>query len=199
MKVSKSDCALMIARIKVNYATYKPYNLADDELELLIQDWHKTFSKYDRADVSKAFDSLLEHSESVPTKAHIVNKIEQMQLSLQKTDEQLWAELMAVKYEVAHNASGYYFTMIEDNGKTQGENLRERNKEIFESLSPELKAYCQNVSGLVGIANIDENEIRFEKARFSHRMPVLRQRISNDEYLLVEDKNAVRMANKWLK
>ena len=94
----------------------------------------------------------------------------------EKSTEELWAELKGVLRRVSDNMYRYRFTFVEANGKTQGENARQRNEQIFEALSPELRAYCQNLRGLSEIAEYTDEQLNYERGRFMRTMPTIKER-----------------------
>lgn len=161
--------------IRINFENaYKTHS--DIERQILIKSWYEILKEYPKEVCDKAVIAAIRTAEFAPKIGTIVKEIEKMQEAMQKTGTELWSELTAVLRQLANNAYKYRFNYIEENGRTQGENAREANKKIFASLSPELKAYYNDLAGLIRLTQLTNDDLNFEKARFLRDLPQLRER-----------------------
>lgn len=173
--ITPQDINKYITTIRINFEnSYKTQT--DEEREILIKSWFAILKDYPKEIVDKAVINAIKNAEFAPRIGTIVKEIEKMRTAYEKSDEELWAELTGVLRKVSDNTYAYRYTFVEANGKTQGENAFQRNKDIFERLSPELKAYCQNLSGLTVIAEYTDEQLSYEKGRFLRIMPTIKER-----------------------
>ena len=170
------DINKYITTIRINFENaYKTQT--DEEREILIKSWYAILKDYPKEIVDKAVINSIKYAKFAPRIGDIVEQIEKLCEAYEKGEEELWAELTDALREVSRNLGRYSYTFIEANGKTQGENARRRNEYIFENLSPELKVYCSNISGLYALAQYNIEEIGYEKGRFMRLMPNIKQRV----------------------
>lgn len=173
--ITPQDVNKYIATIRINFENaYKTQT--DEEREILIKSWYVILKDYPKEIVDKAVINSIKYAKFAPRIGDIVEQIEKLCEAYEKSDEELWAELTGVLREVSRNRYAYGYTFIDANGKTQGDNARQRNKDIFERLSPELKSYCSNLSGLIAIAELTTEDLNYEKGRFLRVMPTIKQR-----------------------
>ena len=77
-----------------------------------------------------------------PTLADIIQHIKRIENANEPTDTELWQELVDC-VDKANDCIYYFqFQMIEDNGKTQSENAKERFNKLWEEMPQILKDYC---------------------------------------------------------
>lgn len=173
--ITAQDINKYITTIRINFENaYKTQT--DEEREILIKSWFAILREYPKEIVDKAVLQAIKHAKYAPRIGDIVEHIEKMREAYEKSDGELWAELRGVFREVEKCVYYFRFNAMDANGKTQGDNARDRVEEIFNGLSPELKDYCRNSRGLIDIAQLSENDIQFEKARFLRIMPTLKER-----------------------
>lgn len=173
--IQPTDINKYITTIRINFENaYKTQT--DEEREILIRSWYAILKDYPKEIVDKAVINSIKYAKFAPRIGDIVEQIEKMCEAYEKSDEELWSELTGVLREVSRNRYAYSYTFIDANGKTQGDNARQRNKNIFERLSPELKSYCSNLSGLIALAEYTTEELNYEKGRFLRVMPTIKQR-----------------------
>lgn len=174
--ITTQDINKYITTIRINFEnSYKTQT--DEEREILIKSWFVILKDYPKEIVDKAVINAIKNAEFAPRIGTIVKEIEKMRIAYEKSDEELWAELTGVLRKVSSNTYAYRYTAIDYNGKTQGQNAYQQNKDIFERLSPELKAYCQNLSGLAAIAEYTDEQLSYEKGRFLRIMPTIKERV----------------------
>ena len=182
-KITLQDINKYITTIRIEYPNAFPIQ-AKNETEraelyrMLCVSWFKQLEQYPKEVCDIAVMNALGNARDGrhPRVGDVKYQIERIQEACQKSDNELWAELQSVLWEVADNASRYKYNALDKNGLTQGENARNRNKAIFESLSPELKEYCQNLGGLTDIALYDMDKLGFERGRFIKAIPQIRER-----------------------
>lgn len=173
--VTPQDCNKYITTIRINFENaYKTQT--DEEREILIKSWYAILKDYPKEIVDKAVLQAIKHAEYAPRIGTIVKEIERMREAYEKSDAELWAELRSVLREVERCVYSFRFNALDLNGKTQGDNARDRVEEIFNGLSSELKDYCRNSRGLIDIAQMSDNDIQYEKARFLRVIPTLKER-----------------------
>lgn len=170
-----NDVNKYIAMIRINFENaFKAHN--EEEREMLIASWYAILKDYPKEICDQAVINAIKHAEYTPRINTIVKEIKKMQVAYEKTEAELWAELQGCLREVRECAYRFRFTFVENNGLTQGENARSRVKELFNSLSPELKEYCRNINGLIELAQLDGEQLNYEKGRFNRTMPQLKDR-----------------------
>ena len=173
--ITPTDVNKYITTIRINFENaYRTQT--DEEREILIRSWYAILKEYPKEVVDKAVINAIKNAEYAPRIGSIVKEIEKMQVALEKSDAELWAELTGVLRDVARNVYAFRFTYIEANGRTQGDNARIRVKEIFNGLSPELKEYVRNTKGLIEIAGYTDEELTYERGRFIRTMPQVKER-----------------------
>ena len=174
-RITAQDVNKYITTIRINFENaYKTQT--DEEREILIRSWHAILKDYPKEIVDKAVINAIKHAEYAPRIGSIVKEIEKMQFAYEKSDAELWAELTGVLREVSRNVYSFRFNAIDYNGKTQGENARQRVKDIYNGLSAELKEYLRNPNGLIEIAEYTDEKLSYERGRFLRTMPEVKQR-----------------------
>lgn len=173
--ITPQDINKYITTIRINFeSAYKTQT--DEERQILIKSWYAILKDYPKEVCDKAVLQAIKHAEYAPRIGAIVKEIEEMQVAFEKSDGELWAELTGCLRDVHRNYYAFRFNAIEYNGKTQGDNARDRVTAIFNGLSPELKEYCRTQRGLIEIAEMDTDKLNFEKARFMKTIPTIKQR-----------------------
>lgn len=174
--VTIDDVLEYLTIIRINFENaYK--SQTQEEQKLLLKSWYAILKDYPKEVCDKAVINALKNAEFAPRIGSIVKEIEKMQVAYEKTAEELWAELTGTFREVSDCAYRFRFNFIERNGKTQGENARIRLKEIYNSLSPEVKDYVRNESTLIELADLTDNQLNFEKGRFLKTIPQIKERV----------------------
>lgn len=167
---TKKNMAVMIATIKSIY----PYYAKDTNIEVLAKTWLLLLQDYDDKIINNALILCIKECEMPPTPAHIIKKIEEMQPK--KTDTELWAEYVKALREVSRLQDNFEYTFIENNGKTQGQNAKDKAREIFNSLPQELKIYVGSFGELLRKSrDIDDTSLKYAENNFMKLMPELRK------------------------
>ena len=172
MELTKKDVFDMVGFIKANYSyAYKDVN--DDLLKIMMRTWFNSLSKYSKEVVEVAFMKAIEVCKMPPTLADIIQNIKRIENANEPTDTELWQELVDC-VDKANDCIYYFqFQMVEDNGKTQSENAKDRFNKLWEEMPQILKDYCGNKTGLFELTQVD---LEFEKSRFLKQIQTLRQR-----------------------
>lgn len=175
-KITLQDINKYITTIRIEYPNAFPIQ-AKNEAEraelyrMLCVSWFKQLEQYPKEICDTAVMNALGNARDgkYPRIGDVKYQVERIEEACQKSDNELWAELQSVLWEVEHNVGLYRYEANE-------EKARKRNREIFESLSPEIKEYCQNVGGLTDIALCDMDKLGFERGRFVKAIPQIRER-----------------------
>ena len=170
-----NDVNQYVTMIRINFENAYKAQTAE-EREMLLASWFAILKDYPKEVCDAAVLNAIKNAEYAPRIGSIVKEIEKMQVSFEKSEGELWAELKGCLREVDRCVYMFRFNMIEANGRTQGDNARARLEEIFNGLSPELKEYLQNKNGLIEIAQLTDEQMSYEKTRFSKTVPLLRDR-----------------------
>ena len=199
MEVTKKYVAGLIGVIKNEYP--REYGTMNEQnLLAKIELWYRSLARYPKEVVEVALQRALETSKYPPTLAEIVGNVKEIKEATEPTDTELWAELCRVFRKVNGCTYRFKYNAIDYNGKTQGENARAEFNAIWDGLPPVLKSYCGNKGGLISLADMDEDELAFEKGRFLKAVPTLKQRqeirdtveasvlaLASEEKLQIED------------
>ena len=170
-----NDVNQYITMIRINFENAYKAQTAE-EREMLLASWYAILKDYPKEVCDAAVLAAIKNAEFAPRIGSIVKEIERMQASLEKSEGELWAELKSVLREVDRCVYMFRFTAIDPNGLSQGDNARARLEQIFNGLSPELKEYCNNKSGLIELSRLTDEQMSYEQARFLKTVPLLRDR-----------------------
>lgn len=165
MQINKIDIYKLIAKVKVAYPfNYKTFEV--DDFEILAESWYEDLGGYSLELVNEAFKRARQANKISITTADIIEQIEKIRSAFEPSEQELWRELVLVLSRAQRYIDRLYYTAVEENGKTQGENAREGLNALYGSLKPEFKRYCGGVSGLMALASLDDESLEFERARF---------------------------------
>ena len=220
-KLNIQDINKYITMVRIEYPNAFPINARNDSeraelYKMLCSSWYLQLKKYPKEICDKAVLNALANAREghYPRLGDVVFQINKLKTACEKTESDLWTELIKVLYEVENNAKEYKHNLIEENGLTQGENAQIRNQKIFDKLSSELKEYCHDVNGLVLISMYDIEQLSFERTRFSKALATIRENnliketmpkelenlIKNTKFLTLDNKGNINNAvqNKQL-
>ena len=138
--------------------------------QMRVDMWFASLNAYPEELVDRAVANAMRATPYRLKLADVCNAIKSMQALGEKPDEALWEELREVLPTVVHNTEGYRFTY-----RNEGERCKKSNEAIFAALSPEIRAYLRSVSELITVAYMNEEALRFEKARFLRRIGEIRE------------------------
>jgi hypothetical protein len=140
----------------------------------LAKTWLLLLQDYDDKIINNALILCMKECEMPPTPAHIIKKIEEMQPKATLTE--LWVEYVKALREVNDLQDRFAYTFTEPNGKTQGQNAKDKAREIFNSLPQELKIYVGSFGELLRKSrDIDDTSLKYAENNFMKTMPELRK------------------------
>lgn len=175
--IDKGEVVKIITAIKVQCPEALPYK-NETEFSILVDMWFSILKGYPKEIVWTAARNAMKNT--VYQKQNwigaICQEVEKLRVAFEKTETELWTELTSVLREVEKCYYAFRYNAIDYNGKTQGDNARERVAEIFNGLSPELKEYCRTQRGLIEIAGYTAEELAYERGRFMRTIPQLKER-----------------------
>lgn len=163
--MNKQDIIKMLTVIESLYGGKSTSELKQ-YIQLQTDIWLEILGRYDKDLVMKAFYDVCKTEKYRITPAHIVEQIEKIENAFGKSDQELWAEFRRVLSKANDCVYKLKFKMIEENGKTQGENAQAELQRLYKNLPAELQRYCGNISGLKYLSQLDDESLEFEKARF---------------------------------
>lgn len=153
----------MAAQVVAAIGTLYSYYIKDKNLKALAMLWEQLLSPYPDELVNKALGVCLSELTTPPTPADVINEIKSKYAP--RIDEK-WAKLHKTLYDVEDLVSRFDYTFVEDNGRTQGQNARQKVEDIFNGLPPDLKRYVGSKGELIRMSLLTDEELIFEKANF---------------------------------
>ena len=138
--------------------------------QMRVEMWFASLNAYPEELVDRAVANAMQATPYRLKLADVCNAIKSMQALGEKPDEALWEELREVLPTVVHNTEGYRYDYM-----NEGARCRKSNEAIFSALSPEIRAHLRSVSELITVAYMNEEALRFEKARFLRRIGEIRE------------------------
>lgn len=173
-KLKKTDIPKLIMLIRTNFEN--AYNFQSEaEGAMLVAYWYDCLKDYSQEVVFQAVSNAIKTSDFAPKIKNILDEVDKLVNAGQKTDEELWAELRSVLYEV-FDASRYCNPQYSEETYKYG---KERLDKVWNELSEEIKTYLVNLSTLIDIACADEESRQYEKGRFLKAIPRIRETIKN--------------------
>ena len=166
-QLTPAAVATYIIKIQLNFENaYVTSN--DTERQLLISSWYEALCEYPKEICDKAVNNALKKAKFAPRLGDITEEINNLLCADSLSGGQLWAELSAVLGKV-YDISRYLTYPQYVNWANAKLN------EIYSKLSDELKLFVINVSTLVDIAEMSDESLQFERARFFKQMPQLKK------------------------
>ena len=187
---SKNKIIEIIGATKAVY----PYFAKETNVELLVNMWQMTLAYYDDKELETAFLLCLKTCKTPPTPADIIEQINSLQMADAPTDEELWYSFTEYLKESRRYVYSFGYTMTESNGKTQGQNAREKFHKLWESMPEDIKQFVGGEGEMIRIARADDDELKFERSRFFKTIPTIRKRKEiADMRNMIESKNNLSM------
>lgn len=181
---TKKNIAIVIATIRSIY----PYYAKESNMDALCKTWLLILQDYEDRLINNALLLCLKECEMPPTPAQIIKKIEELQPTISIAE--LWDIYVKTLYEVEDLQSMFRYTYTESNGKSQGENAKDKVRKIFNNLPDELKAYIGSVGELVRLSRkTDDTTLLYAKNQFLKHLPTIREEqklLNSKEYKAVE-------------
>lgn len=174
----------MIASVKVVY----PYYAKETDVKLLVQTWSLLLADYSDEVVERAFFAALKRCKVPPTPADIIEIITEARKALEPSTEELWSTYHDALIAVRRLVPCFGYTFIDETGISQGEQARQKVREIWNGLPDKIKTYLATESELIRRARESVNaEISFEKTRFFKTMPTVEKRMEHERVFLTRD------------
>ena len=181
----------MIMSIKAIY----PYYAKDTDIELTVKTWTILLKKIPDDVTEVAFHKALQTCKMPPTPADVLDEVRNLQKANEPSDEELWCVFTKCLPKVCELRYMFRFDAIQPNGKTQGQNARDKVEKIWQELPDKLKQYVGSKGELMRLAEYSEDELKYEKNRFMKSMPVIQQR---QEYAELISGTNLMLENKFL-
>lgn len=175
MKISNEDIIQTIELIKLIYPNSYNTKTAED-YKSLVRTFYEIFRNFPKEIFIEAVRRSMTNSEYAPKPATIMAEIRKMSIAMQKSDTDLWAELVSVLPQVYSYYGRFSYTIIEENGKTQGQNAEQEIINIYNNLDVLIQEYCSNINEIITISRMSQERLAFEKGRFLKTMPSIRER-----------------------
>ncbi len=171
-KLTVNDIRNYLIKIQVNFENAYKFE-TNDEFKLLLASWNDILSKYPKEICDLAVNNAISKAKFAPRIGDITEEIDKLlQAENSKSDVELWAEIMDVKREV-------YDTSLYLRYPQHFEPAQNKLNEIYNGLSEELKLYIVNVSSLVEICSLSEENMPYEKSQFFRKMPELKNKFND--------------------
>lgn len=171
--ITKTEIVKIITAIKIQCPEAFPYE-DSAEFDLLVDVWFDTLRNNQKKVVWAAVRNALKNTiyQKQNWIGAICQEIDKIQVLQEKSDGELWAELMAAVKQVRK----YEGFLIHDRifMETDWVSPREEVKKIYMRLSPILKDYIGSENELVTLAR--QESFEYEKSRFIKVLPQLTQR-----------------------
>ena len=162
----------IIASIKAIYTYYAK----DSDVEVLVKTWSMLLKDAPDDMVSVAAIKCLQICKNPPTPADVLEQMREMISANEPTAEELWVTLTEAVRKAQNYMCDFNYTFVEKNGKTQGENAREKFRQVWEKLPKRLKDYLGGASELLRLARFNEDEMYYEKRQFLKSLPSICKR-----------------------
>lgn len=184
----------IIASIKAVY----PYYAKETDVDVLAKTWMLLLKDIPDEVVRIAIIKCLQICKTPPTPADVLEQVREIASVNEPTDEEMWIELSKAVRKTRDYAYNFNHNFIEDNGKTQGENARDKFQALWDNLPSKLKCYLGGKSELMRISKYNDEEMKFEKIQFLKAMPNISKRqeykelsllVSGSEKPLLEKEN----------
>lgn len=162
----------IIAVIKTIY----PYYSKDADSETLAKTWMMLLKDVPDDIVRVAVIKCLQICKVPPTPADVLEQVREMTIATGPTDEEHWVTLAKAVRKTREYTFNFGHTFIESNGKTQGDNAREKFQKLWDELPSVIKKYLGGKSELMRISKYNDEEMMFEKKQFLKTMPTISKR-----------------------
>lgn len=198
-QLEKKDVLGMLAIMKANYS-YAYKDLDETGTKTLVNTWFLLLNKYPKEIVQASFYKSLETCKMPPTIADIIEKINEMIDATQKSDLELWDEFVKLLRKASILEGKFKYTVVLQDGKTQGEQARFSSIELYNQLPQELKEYCPSYESFITLAVLMRNpgNIEFEKPRFLKAIGDIKKRLFTQKTMPPEIKTIICESQKLL-
>lgn len=187
-----------VVEIIMTIRTLYPYFAKDIDSEILVKTWKAYLTQYNDDEVSAAFAKCVETCTMPPTIADMVKHIKGVRQLAEPTAEEMWDIYYKTLRDVLRLSNMFSYTIVLENGITQGDQARLEVAKIWNSLPQKIKQYLASKEEMIRRAiDLNTTEVGYEQARFLKTMPIIEKRMEyntliapNDErYILGEKEN----------
>lgn len=182
----------IIATIKTIY----PYYSKDADSEILAKTWMMLLKDVPDDIVRVAVLKCLQTCKVPPTPADVLEQVKALSIANEPTDEEMWVTLTKAVRKAQEYIYNFGHTLIESNGKTQGENARDKFEALWDNLPKEIRTYLGGKGELMRLARYGEEEMMFEKKNFLKTMPTISKRQEYEELSLLVSGNDKLLSEK---
>lgn len=180
MTLKKEHIVEYIALINLQFPNAYKLESERDRI-MLVNLWFEGLKAYPKELCDVAVRNSIFKAEFAPKIATIIAEADNLIGSQGHCDTGLWAELksglMAISREIPYASSRYDTVVHEETGLTTAGEARRKIARVYDSLPLEVKEYCGGMSGFMDLAQVDEEELQYEKGRFLKQVPILRERV----------------------
>lgn len=164
----------------------------DEDLKNQICLWQRKFADTPVQAVLSAIDRHIDRSAFPPKICEIRELIRKKALPV-NAEGLLWDRMQAIASRVYDLRQEFSYTIIEDDGKTQGQHAREKAYGIFESMPPALKAYVPTYGELLRksdrLAEAGERSLGCEERAFRECVSAYLEYADDRELLALTQKD----------
>jgi len=174
--MTEKEILALIAVNKSNFPTaYR--DMKDEEVLALVDTWLYQFGSYPAEVIQHAFMSALRYCKFPVTIADVFGEIKKIKSAGQKSTEELWIELSVAADKCYDLSKGFHYNFIEENGLQQGENFRNRAKNIFANMDYVNREYCGNLYRLIDMGEMESvDRERFILPAYRRQVEQIRER-----------------------
>ena len=154
-------------------AVYNAPPMDKERENLRAMNWYALFKDYPQEIVSSAFKLCLMSCHRIIVPADIFEKISDIKKSREASDNELWSELLsALKTRIEHRKCWE---------KEEGFDIGKANKDLYNNLSPVLKAYIGGYNSFLDLTYERVVGSYAEKNRFFNSLGDARARVRAEE------------------
>ena len=146
--------------------------------------WGRLLKDYPDEIVSAAFYKAMQTCKVPPTPADVIERIKEFGKIDKPTPEELWSTLKKAIKETQRQVYYFRFNFVDESGMSQGDRARQKVEQVWQGLPESLKAYLSCKEEMMNLARAEEEDLKYEKARFLKTLPIIEQRQEDKKLLL---------------
>lgn len=157
--MERKEVAAILAMNKANFPNFYK-DMGAIETKGLLDSWHAQFKDYQKEVVETAFMEALKVCKFPVTIADIFDWMKRVNRIEKRTVESLWQELLNVSEQVYFMSERFHFNAPgRTEGKTEGQEWREKAERLFTSLDKEIQQYVESLSRLAEFGKMDRGSM----------------------------------------
>lgn len=168
-------------------AVYNAPSMDEDREKLRVANWYALFKDYPQEIISSAFKLCLMSCHRIIVPADIFEKIEDIMKSKESSDNELWSEFLSALKKRIENRKRW--------SNEDGFDIGKANEELYESLSPVLKAYIGGFDSFLDFSYENVVSSFTEKGRFFKAMPDARAKVRAENAMSDKCREAIKGSN----